>query len=159
MWRERNQQDATSQMFIIKRLSQHVSGIIMPSSGDQDRILPHMVFCTVTRGKKTVRRDSRSVYGCHVLRGLPPLVTVQNTICGNTRSWSPDDGHNDARNMLRYTFDNKHLTGCILLVSLSSPYAHDARSQEPKNSDKNSAENLNALFISNKVSLIVPFMR
>jgi len=29
-WRERNQQDATNQMFIIKLLSQHVSGIIMP---------------------------------------------------------------------------------------------------------------------------------
>jgi len=26
---------------------------------------------------------------------------VQNTICGSTRSCSPDDGHNDARNMLR----------------------------------------------------------
>ena len=29
-WRERNQQDATNLMFIIKLLSQHVSGIIMP---------------------------------------------------------------------------------------------------------------------------------
>ena len=29
-WRERNQQDATDLMFIIKLLSQHVSGIIMP---------------------------------------------------------------------------------------------------------------------------------
>ena len=29
-WRERNQQDATKLMFIIKLLSQHVSGIIMP---------------------------------------------------------------------------------------------------------------------------------
>ena len=29
-WRERNQQDATNLMFIIKYLSQHVSGIIMP---------------------------------------------------------------------------------------------------------------------------------
>jgi len=28
--RERNQQDATNTMFIIKLLSQHVSGIIMP---------------------------------------------------------------------------------------------------------------------------------
>ena len=30
-WIERNQQDATNLMFIIKLLSQHVSGIIMPS--------------------------------------------------------------------------------------------------------------------------------
>jgi len=29
-WRERNQQDATNPIFIIKLLSQHVSGIIMP---------------------------------------------------------------------------------------------------------------------------------
>ena len=29
-WRERNQRDATTLMFIIKLLSQHVSGIIMP---------------------------------------------------------------------------------------------------------------------------------
>jgi len=33
-------------MFIIKLLSQHVSGIICPSSGDQDLVLLHMVFCT-----------------------------------------------------------------------------------------------------------------
>jgi hypothetical protein len=31
------------------------------------------------------------------------------------------------------SFDNKHQISCILLVSLSSPYVHDARSQEPKN--------------------------
>jgi len=29
-------------------------------------------------------------------------------------------------------FDNKHQINCILLVSLSSPYVHDARSQGPK---------------------------
>ena len=29
-WREINQQDATNPMFIIKLLSQHVTGIIMP---------------------------------------------------------------------------------------------------------------------------------
>ena len=27
-------------------------------------------------------------------------LTVQNTICGSAHSCSPDDGHNDARNML-----------------------------------------------------------
>ena len=31
-WRERNQQDATNPMFIIKLLSQHVSGITMPET-------------------------------------------------------------------------------------------------------------------------------
>ena len=47
-------------------------------------------------------------------------------------SCSPDDGHNDARNMLREKFDNKYQISCILLISLSSPYVHEARSQEPK---------------------------
>jgi hypothetical protein len=44
-------------MFIIKLLSQHVSGIIMPfraslcpSSGEQECALPHMVFCTGCHG-------------------------------------------------------------------------------------------------------------
>ena len=36
-------------------------------------------------------------------------------------------GHNEARNMLRYKFDNKHRISRILLVYLSSPYFHDAR--------------------------------
>ena len=30
-----------------------------------------------------------------------PSQTVQNTICGSAHYCSPDDGHNDARNMLR----------------------------------------------------------
>jgi len=38
--------------------------------------------------------------GSH-LTVFPPPVSVQNTICSNTRSCSPGDGHNDARNMLR----------------------------------------------------------
>jgi len=45
-WRVRNQLDATNLMFIIKLLSQHVWGIIMPSSGELDCALPRMVFCT-----------------------------------------------------------------------------------------------------------------
>ena len=30
-----------------------------------------------------------------------PAQPMQNTICSSTVSCSPDDGHNDARNMLR----------------------------------------------------------
>ena len=59
-------------------------------------------------------------YNSHILRFWSPLVTVQNTICGSAHYCSPDDGHNDARNMLR-SFDNKYQISCILLVSLSSP--------------------------------------
>ena len=40
-------------------------------------------------------------YNSHILRFCSPLVTVQNTICGSAHYCSPDDGHNDARNMLR----------------------------------------------------------
>ena len=37
----------------------------------------------------------------HILQFFSLPVTVQNTICSNIWSCSPDDGHNDARNMLR----------------------------------------------------------
>ena len=40
-------------------------------------------------------------YGSHILQFCSPLVTVQNTICGSAHSYSPDDGHNDAQNVLR----------------------------------------------------------
>ena len=65
---------------------------LCPSSGDQDRLLLHMVFCVLAGAIE----DSMA----HILR-FPFPVTVQNTICNNKRSCSPDDGHNDARNMLR----------------------------------------------------------
>jgi hypothetical protein len=52
---------------------------LCPSSGDQDRVLLHMVFSTQPQ----------------------PAQTVQNAIRSNTRSCSPDDGQNDARNILR----------------------------------------------------------
>ena len=42
-WRERNQQDATNLMFIIKLLSQHVSGIIVP-------IIMRTRLCTTAYG-------------------------------------------------------------------------------------------------------------
>ena len=42
-WKERNQQDATNLMFIIKLLSQHVSGIIMP-------IITRTRVCTAAYG-------------------------------------------------------------------------------------------------------------
>ena len=42
-WRERKQQDATNLMFIVKLLTQHVSGIIMP-------IIRRTRFCTTAYG-------------------------------------------------------------------------------------------------------------
>ena len=104
---------------------------LCPSSGEQDRVLPFMVLCTGCAGCGCVELGRKLCAQCTQL-ATQPAQSVQNTICGNTRSCSPDDGHNDARNMLRQKFDNKHLISCILLASLSSPYVHDARSQEPK---------------------------
>ena len=74
-----NQQDATNSMFINKLLSQHVSGIIMPIIR---RIRPCPNACGVLPG----------CVGCGWLWSCGALCT---------RSYSPDDGHNDARNMLR----------------------------------------------------------
>jgi len=77
---------------------------LCPSSGEQDRVLLYMVSCT-------------GCVGCQP----QPAQPVQNTIC-SSKSPCSDDGHNDARNMLRQKFDNKLLIGCISLVSLSSHY-------------------------------------
>ena len=45
-WRERNQQDATNPMFIIKIYLNMFRASLRPSSGEQERALPHMVLCT-----------------------------------------------------------------------------------------------------------------
>ena len=84
------------------------------SSGEQDSVLLHMVFCTgcVRRGCVELRRklcalcESRTVNFTQCtqlttqLHTTQPAQPVQNTICSNTRSCFPDNGHNDARNML-----------------------------------------------------------
>jgi len=54
---------------------------LCPSSGDPDRVLLHMVFCTGCAG-----------CGC---------VELGRKLCALCEIGSPDDGHNDARNMLR----------------------------------------------------------
>ena len=55
---------------------------------------------------------------CRSTRPQPATAYTprQNTACSRTRFYSPDDGHNDARNMQRQKFDNKHRISCILLV-------------------------------------------
>ena len=101
---------------------------LCPSAGEQDHVLQHGVLHWLCRlWLAVVVWSSR----CSSIQ-LQPAQPVLNTICGSTRSCFPDDGHNDARNMLRLKFDNKHQISCILLVSLSSPYVHDTRSQELK---------------------------
>ena len=45
-WRERNQHDATNLMFIIKFYLNMFRASLCPSSGEQECLTPHMVFCT-----------------------------------------------------------------------------------------------------------------
>jgi hypothetical protein len=48
--------------------------------------------------------SNSNLHSAHSLRPSStqpqPSQPVQNTICGSAHSYSPDDGHNDARNML-----------------------------------------------------------
>ena len=115
-------------MFIIKLLFQHVSGIIMPIIR-RTRVCTAAYFVLHCLSNINLNSAHSSRPSATQPQSSQP---VQNTICGSTHSCSPDDGHNDARNMLKQKFDNKHKISCILLVSLSSPYVPDARSQEPK---------------------------
>ena len=76
---------------------------LCPSSGEQGPLLLHMAFCIGCAACGSVELGRKLC--AHSLRPsstLPqPAQQVQNTICSNTGSCSPDDGHNDARNMLR----------------------------------------------------------
>jgi len=65
-------------------LSQHVSGIIMPSSGEQR---PCVTACGVLRPTTATNHIQQNQHS------TPYAVT--HGLC------SPEDGHNDAQNMLR----------------------------------------------------------
>jgi len=56
------------------------------------------------------------VSSVHTAHDTAPHNHSQHNQCSSTRSYSTDDAHNDARNMLRWKFDNKHRISCILLV-------------------------------------------
>jgi len=87
---------------------------LCPSSGDQDCVLPRMVLCTGCAGRSCVELERETCALCegrtvshseHSSRSSStqprPAQPMRNTIRGSTRSYSPDDGHTDARNMLR----------------------------------------------------------
>jgi len=76
---------------------------LCPSSGEQDHVFPHMVFYTGRADCGCVELGRKLCAQCEGYSSTQPQPAqpVQNTICSNTRSCSPDDGHNDARNMLR----------------------------------------------------------
>ena len=113
-WRERNQQDETNLMFIIKIYLNMFRASLCSSSGEQECALPYMVFCTVCDGCGCVElgrelcalwKSNSNFHSAHKSRPSStqpqPSQTMQNTICGSAHSCSPDDGHNDDRNMLR----------------------------------------------------------
>ena len=115
LWSEReNQHDATVRC-LLSTLSQHVSGIIMPIFRRTRRITACGVlrwFCWMW----LVAVVGRCVVGCEHCEGYcstspynaaphnryqpHPAEPAQHSTCSNT-SCSPEDGHNDARNMLR----------------------------------------------------------
>ena len=104
VWREReNQQDATDRC-LLSILSQHVSDIIMPIFRRTRRVLLHVVCCAGSAARCVVGCEHRS----HPTTQRP--TTATNHIQQNQRFTphavthglcSPEDGHNDARNMLR----------------------------------------------------------
>ena len=61
-----------------------------------------------------------------------PAEPEQYTTCSNTGLFSPEDGHNDGTKHVETEVDTKHLIVASCWFSLSSHFAHDARSQEPK---------------------------
>jgi len=68
--------------------------------------LAEVVWSCVMSGVHCVKFTVHTVHTAHDAaphnhRQPQPTQPVQNTICGSTRSYSPDDGHNDVRNMLR----------------------------------------------------------
>ena len=123
-------------MFIIELLSQHFGHHY--AHHQENKNVYSCIWCSalVVLAVVVWRWVVSCVHCAHSLRPSStqpqPAQSVQSTIRSSTQSCAPDDGHNDARNMLREKFDNKHRISCILLVSLSSPYVHDARLQEPK---------------------------
>ena len=71
-------------MFIIKLLSQHVSGIIMPIIREQECALQHMVLCTVTRGEQNrgVMSTKHSRYRLCLVLIIPHKDTTALTSYG-----------------------------------------------------------------------------
>jgi len=97
-------------MFIIKLLSQHVSRIIMPIIR---RTRLHTAHDAAPHNHSQ-HNQCRTPYA--VVHGL--VLLMMGIMMAET-CWDR-------------SFDNRHRISCILLVSLSSPYVHDARSQEHK---------------------------
>ena len=109
-WRER-----TNKMQLIRCLLSNFypnmfRASLCPSSGEQDRVLPHMISCTGSAGCGWLWSCGAASWVVCNFTQWTQLTTqlytttaqpLQNTICRSIRSCSPDDRHDDARNMLR----------------------------------------------------------
>jgi len=118
---------------------------LCPSSGEQDRVLPHMVFCTGCAG-----------CGCVEL-GLEPCAQSNSNLHTMHTAYDPAPHNHSQHNQCRTPYAVVHslillMMGIMMLetcwdgsliiniwlvasrwfFSLSSHYVHDARSQEPK---------------------------
>ena len=96
-------------MFIINFLLEHVSGIIMPIFRRTKTVLLHMVYCSGSAGCDWQRLWGAALQDASTARILQRSAEV----------------------------DNKHLIVSSCWFYLSSHFAHDARSQEPKVSRNN----------------------
>jgi len=81
-----NQQDATNSMFIIKLSISTCFGHHY-AHHQENKIVS---YCMRRARRNSTRPQPTTTY-----------TPRQNTACSRTRSYSPDDGHNDVRNMLR----------------------------------------------------------
>jgi len=83
------------QMFNIDYFLDMFRASLCPSSGEKDHVLLHMELFAGSVGCGWLRY-------CGAYRNQPqPTLPAKYPICNNTRSFSPDDGHKDARNMSR----------------------------------------------------------
>ena len=103
------------QLDVYQLLSQHVSGIIMPIFRRTKTVLLHMVYYSGSAEQcshSTTQRPTTATN--HIQQNQSSTPYTEHGLC------SPEDGHNDARNML-IQVDNKLLilATCWFLLSLS----------------------------------------
>jgi len=119
-WREINQQDATNPMFVIRLLSQHVSGTIY-AHHQENKTVCYCIRCSALVVLAVCTVWSR-LHTVHTAYDPAPHNHSQHNQCRTQYAIT----HGLVLLMMPETcwdwsFDNKHRISCILLVYLSSP--------------------------------------
>ena len=117
LWRERKPTRCNNHMFIINFCLNMFRASLCPSSGEQR---PCVTACGVLRWfcwMWLVAVVGRCVIGCEYCQRSTPYA-VTHGLC------SPEDGHNDARNMLRQKLIIKKLIVASCWFSLSSHFVY-----------------------------------